>query len=444
MFSPVVTGRRKYKLDLAVAVVVCVLARLPWVLLVRHGLARDSSFYYYAAKSIAAGHGYSVLGHPTAFFPVGWPAFLGLAFAITVPSIWTVLLLNLALWSLITALVYLYGRRMGGRAIGLVAALIVAVSPTLGVYVMRAYSEALFIPLLLIACLLLTARRGSPTMRVAALAGICLGLAILVRSDAAPLPFLLSLWLLVRGPWRESWRAAAVLSLAACLVVAPWIVRNSVVMHSPVLSTNGGVTLWIGDYHPLAPGHRMYPPFVWTIDSVHHEVQQNSQLTRDSLSFVIHDTAAWLRRVPGNFRGLMGWNKTPITNALRFQRGPVPSGGRNATYTRPKQLQGAERILIRGALDNQWIFRAWHYTFWVLGGLAMLLALARRKPAAGLVVLLVALWILLHSFFFFGDSRFMVSVTPLVAVPLAWLLVRASAGLHRGVAGLARPVTTSA
>jgi 4-amino-4-deoxy-L-arabinose transferase-like glycosyltransferase len=416
---------RPYTLDLALVAVVTVLVRLPWVILVQHGVARDSSFYYEAAKSIAAGHGYSIFGHPTAFFPIGWPAFLALAFAVTGPSVWTILVLNLILWALIAVLVYLFGGRMGGRATGIVAALIVAISPTLTLYVLRAYSEALFIPLLLCVCLLLTARPRTPTIRAAALAGICLGFAILVRSNAAPLPLLLSVWLLVRSSWREAWRAAAVLTVTSCLVVAPWIVRNAVVMHTPVLSTNSGVTLWIGDYHPLPPGVHTYPPYIftrWRLESAHAELQQNSRLTRKSLYFVVHDTGTWLSRVPANFGYLMDWNKTPLTNVLLFQRGQGPRA-ETVTKVPPAQLHGAERTLIGGALDHQWIFRAWHYTFWVLGALAMVLAVWRRRPAAGLVMLLVVFWILFHSFFFFGDVRFMISVTPLVAAPLAWLLV---------------------
>lgn len=417
--AAVVAARPDYTLDLALAAAVSVLFRLPWIVIVRHGLVWDSTFYFYAAKSIAAGHGYSILGHPTAFFPVGWSAFLGLFFALTGPSIWTILVLNLILWSVTAALVYVLARRMAGRGAGIVAALIVGSSPTLTLYVLRAYSEALFIPLLLAVCLFLTARRQAPTRRAAALAGICLGCAILVRSTAAPLPFLLPLWLLVRNPWREAWRAAATLFAVSSLVVAPWVIRNAVVMHAPELSTNGGYTLWIGNHLPPQPGQRH--PQLWAIDSVHAEVHQNSQLTRASLSFMVHHTGTWLNRVPHKFEKLMSWNASPLDNALRFQYGPDPRG--RLVYTPPPTLGGAEGTLVRGALDNTWIFRVWHYAFWALGGLAMLLALWRRKPAAGLVLLLVGFWIVFHGLFFFGDVRFMISVTPLVAAPLAWLLV---------------------
>ncbi|HLX31596.1 MAG TPA: glycosyltransferase family 39 protein [Gaiellaceae bacterium] len=419
-----------YTLDLGLVALASLLFRLPWVIIVKHGVVWDSTFYYYAAKSIAAGNGYSILGHATAFFPVGWPGFLGIAFAITGPSLWTIMVLNLILWSITAALAYLLGRRLGGRAAGIVAGLIIAVSPEMTLYVLRAYSEALFIPLLLGACLFLVWRRETPTLRMASLAGICLGLAILVRSTAIPLPFLLPLWLLVRNPWRESWRSAVALCLVSCAVVSPWLIRNAIVMHSPLLSTNGGYTLWIGNHLPPQPGQRR--PHSWAIDSVHAEVSQNSELTRASFSFMVHHTGTWLGRVPHKFEALMGWNDSPITNALRFQYQPDPRG--RLTYHDPATLTGAEGTLIRGALDNTWIFRAWHYAFWILGGLAMLLALWRRKPAAGLVLLLVGFWILFHSFFFFGDVRFMISVAPLVAAPLAWMLVETAASAKKGLA----------
>lgn len=424
-----------YTFDLCLAAAVSALVRLPWVILVKHGNVWDSTFYYFTAKSIAAGHGYAILGHPTAFFPVGWPAFLGIAFAITGPSVWTIIVLNVVLWAITAGLVYLLGRRLGGRPAGIVAGLLVALSPVLTLYVLRAYSEALFIPLLLGTCLLLTARREAPALRVAAAAGICLGLAILVRSTAAPLPFLLPLWLLVRDPWRESWRAAVTLCAVSCLVVVPWIVRNSVVMHSPELSTNGGYTLYIGDHLPPKPGQPR--PHSWAIDSVHGEVQQNSELTRQSISFMVHHPGTWLGRVPHKFEALMGWNASPIKNALRFQGGPDPRG--SLTYRDPSTLTGAEGTLVRGALDNTWIFRVWHYAYWVLGGLAALLALWRRKTAAGLIVLLTAFWIAFHSLFFFGDVRFMISVAPLLAAPLGWMLVGASTAAWRGAPRRSRP-----
>lgn len=424
--------RRDYVLDIGVVALVSTAFRLPWVILIHHGLVWDSTYYYFSAKSIAAGHGYAIMGHPTAFFPVGWPAFLAFFFVFTGPSVWTIIVLNLILWAVIAGLVYVLGRRMGGRPAGIIAGLLIAVSPVLTLYVLRAYSEALFIPLLLGVCLLLTRRREAPTIRVAALAGLCLGCAILVRSTAAPLVVVLPLWLLFRNGRRESWRAAVALCAVSCLAVTPWIVRNVLVMHTPTLSTNGGYTLSIGNSPTPVPGEHHHNS--WEIYSVRGEVRQNNHLTRTSLSFMVHDTGTWLSRVPRKFMKLMGWNDSPLNNALRYQSGEHPQGP--ITYAKPSTLTGAERTLVRGALRNKWIFWYWHYAFWILGGLAALLALWRRKPAAGLIVLLVTFWMAFHSIFFFGDVRFMISVTPLLAAPIAWLVVGAARTATRRLSAL--------
>lgn len=414
-------AHRDYVRDISIVAVVTVLIRLPLLIFIRHGIVWDTTYYYSAAKSMAAGHGYSILGHPTAFFPVGWPMFLGALFLFTGPSIWAILVINVVLWAVISGLVYLLGRRMGGRTTGLVASLIIATSPTLALYVLRAYSEALFIPLLLVVCLLLTTRREVPTLRIAALAGLCLGLAILVRSNAAPLVVLLPLWLIVRNSPRVAWQPAALICAVSCAVVVPWLIRNAVVMHTVALSTNGGYTLFVGD--SASPAIVNLETVPWGIATAREEKQQNSQLTHASITYVRRHPGVWLHRVPHKFEHLMDWTVSPILNALRYQHTNDPTGP--LTYTRPASLRGADGTFVRGMLDNAWIFRVWHYLFWTLGMIALVLATVRRKPGASLALLLVAFWIVFHSVFVFGDVRFMISVTPLLAPALAWMLVRA-------------------
>ncbi len=332
-------------LDVSIVVLLSVLARLPWVLIVHAVPTSDSYFYFLGAKSIAAGHGYSILGHPTAFFPVGWPAFLAGLFLVTGPSFAAVEALNLVLWSVSGGLVYALGRRLGGRAVGLLAGILVAVAPTMTVYAMRASSEALFIPLLLIVCLLLTSARETPSLRRAAIAGVLLGVAILVRSTAVLLPLVLPLWLLLRRPRRESWRAALVLASASCLVLLPWAVRNEAVMHSFTLSTNGGYTLWIGA-NPRRHGRlrRPRPPSAdWAIDSAAAEVRQDTTLTREAVSFVVHHPLQWLGLVPAKFGNLMAWGPGPLKDVLYGQSGPDPRVGFYEQAARPGRQGPAGR-----------------------------------------------------------------------------------------------------
>jgi 4-amino-4-deoxy-L-arabinose transferase-like glycosyltransferase len=422
--------RRGWALDFAAVGLLAVLARLPWALLVHGGATSDSYFYYLGARSISEGHGYSIMGHPTAFFPVGWPAFLAGIFLIVGPSVAAIKAVNLVLWALSAVLACALGRQLGGRAVGLVSGVLVAVSPTMTPYVMRASSEALFIPLLLAVCLLLIRRdEATPSLPKTALAGVLLGLAILVRSTAMLLPLALPLWLLLRRrPLRESWRSAALLAVASVLVLVPWAVRNSLVMHTVGLSTNGGYTIWIGA-NPLATGgfdirggHHMR----WAILSAAAEKRQNSTLLHESITYVREHPVDWLELMPAKFSKLMAWGPGPFRNVLIAQRGLDPQRGR---YER--QLSGTESTLINGSLRHLWLYKLWHYSYWILGGIALLLATRKRLPGAGLAALLVSFWIVFHVVFVHGEARYMLSVEPLVAPALAWLLV---AGIRGAVA----------
>ena len=412
-------------------------ARLPWALIVHAGPSSDSYFYYLGAKSIAAGHGYEILHHPTAFFPVGWPAFLAGLFLITGPSFVVVKIAALALWMLTTAFVYLLGRRLGGRSVGLVAGGLVAVAPTMTVYAMRGASEHLFIPLLLAVCLLVVTTDGrTPSIRRAALAGVFLGLAILVRSTGILLPLVIPLWLLLRRPARESWRAAVTMSAVSVLVLTPWMARNAVVMHTLGLSTNGGYTLWMGA-HPHASGGFQPGGKRWDIRSVATERHQNSFLLRESVAYVVHHPFDWLGLIPAKFEHLMIWEPGPLENVLEGQRGIDPRYG-EGEY--PRQLDGAEATLINGSLHRLWLFKLWYYSYWILGGLALALAARRRLPGASLAALLVAFWIVFHVTLIHGESRYVLSVEPLLAPALAWLLV-AAARQAKAFAGKSEPTS---
>ena len=417
-------ARRAWLVDVSAVTVLSVLVRLPWLLIVHPVPVSDTRFYYFSATSIAEGNGYQILGHPTAFFPVGWPAFLGGLFYFSGPSMLAIEVLNLFLWALIAVLAYLLGRRLCDRATGVVAGILVAVSPTMALFVMRAYSEALFIPLLLGVCLLLTWRRETPSLRSAALAGVLLGAAVLVRSTAEALILILPLWLLWRRPRHESWRAALVLGVSSCLVLAPWLVRNMLVMHTTSLSTNGGVTLWLGANPRADGGWISYGKNNWAISSAAAEVKQNNDLTEEAFHWAVHNPDRYFDLMPHKFTRLMGWSTSPLTIVELEQTGPDPSVPHPArTHTR--KLDRAEKKLLGGSLNNTWAFELWHYLYWSLGATSLLLAVWRRRPTVDLAVLVIAFWILFHIILIHGEPRYMISVTPLVAPALAWLLVSA-------------------
>src|SRR5450759_1530708 len=144
--------------------------------------------------------------------------------------------------------------------------------------------------------------------------------------------------------------------------------------------------------------------------------------------------------MPPKFTRLMAWSTYPVLSAELEQKGPdprVPHPARTPT----RKLDSAARTLLGGALNHTWAFELWHYLYWWLCAVALLLAAWRRRPTAGIAVLLVAFWILFHVVLIHGEPRYMLSVTPLVAPALAWLLVegaRRAAALAPGKTGRAR------
>ena len=419
------------------------LVRRHWPVLVACGLAfalravliaiihsqatSDSLFYVQAAKAIAEGHGYSINGHPTAFFPVGWPAFVAFVFKVTGSESFTVVLwAGAVLWTISTALVYVFALRLGGRAAAIVAACVMAVYPDFLFYTLRGLSEALFIPLLLGMCIALTPPSGSRlSTRRAALAGALLGSAILVRSTAALVPLVVAVLLVLAYRDRKALRTAVVFAFIAYLVVAPWVIRNEVVMKTLALSTNGGYTLWLGD-NPRATGgnglkHGPHPR--WAISTAAAEVADNRLRTQRSLHFIVHHFGQWAGLIPAKFHYLFRWVPGGLIRSLE-QEATDPQAA-----PRPRPLTPTEAHLVGDVRRLDPVFRALNTVWWSLAGIATVAAVVRRRPGAALVAIIVGFWILMHVTVIHGQFRYMLSVQPLLMAPLGWAAVAAVAGL---------------
>lgn len=416
------------------------LLRRHWPLLVICGLAfalravligiihsqatSDSLFYVQSARAIAEGQGYSINGHPTAFFPVGWPAFVALLFKVTgseqfVVVLWT----GAALWALSTALLYAFTLRLGGRAAAIVAACMMAVYPDFLFFSLRGLSETLFIPLLIGVCIALTPAQGSRlSTRRAALAGALFGAALLVRSTAVLVPIAIVVLLVL--PYRDlrALRTAAVFVAIAYLTLVPWVVRNEVVMKTLALSTNGGLTLWLGD-NPRATGGNSVTGGArpnWEIGTSASEVASNQLRTRQSLAFMVHDFRRWLRLTPAKFRYLFKWSSGSLERSLdKPTTNPQKATG-------PRALGPNEARLVSALRQLYPALRVLNFVWWPLAVIATAAAVIKRRPGAALVALIVGFWIVMHITVIHGQFRYMLSVQPLLMAPLGWALVTAS------------------
>ncbi len=165
--------------------------------------------------------------------------------------------IGLALLGALTILfVYLLGRRLGGAAVGLLAALGTAIYPAFIDNAGQLLSEP--IGAFTLAGAVLSFLWASDDGRRAwafIVPGLFLGATALSRPEYLPFVAVFGLIALVRLGRRRSWRvgfgSAALLVAAFCAVLAPWTLRNYVVLDRFVpVTTGGGKALFVATYLP--------------------------------------------------------------------------------------------------------------------------------------------------------------------------------------------------
>jgi 4-amino-4-deoxy-L-arabinose transferase-like glycosyltransferase len=248
-------GDRKKKLrawGIAAAVFsVALLVRCAFVLVidVKPIAGGDPGVYKETALHIRSeGIPYSSEGH--AFRPPLYPYFVALAGAEGERGLF---LAQAAVGALSAALLYGCLRRWG-ESTALVGAFLFIAHPLMLFYAEQTLTESVYISLLLAATWFsLRALDGGLGWCVAS--GAAMGLAVLCRSEAVVVSalFLAGLGMFKRGPLVRRLAGVALATATAAGVVAPWLVRNCAVVGGPVLATEGGYTLYLGN-NPEATG----------------------------------------------------------------------------------------------------------------------------------------------------------------------------------------------
>ncbi|PYS84890.1 MAG: hypothetical protein DMF67_03175 [Acidobacteria bacterium] len=227
----------------------------------------DAAHYHQLATDLARGRGfiYTDTGVPTAFRPIGYPAFLAGIYAVFGPDPRAAYWFQVVLGGITVLLVALLGRLIFGRREALLSGLLAAIYPGF-IWLSRVLlSENLALPLLLAtlcaAALLLRAERRR--FLWAAALGVLLGLGVLVRSNNSLIVALLLLGLFVsfwkRREGRRAYLSLGVVVAVLLLTLLPWEVRNYRVFHRVVpLTTNDGITLYGAYWPPRVGSKRIY------------------------------------------------------------------------------------------------------------------------------------------------------------------------------------------
>ena len=180
--------------------------------------------------------------------------------------------------------------RLYGDRVGVFAALVLAVWPTLILFTTILASELPFLLFTIAALDAWTARDRSWLMR-GAIAGLLLGAASLVRPLALALPIIYggTIALANLGLKNEALRQArlaVVCLLVMAAVIAPWTWRNYRVYGEPVLiSTNGGALLWMGNAPGTGGG---YLPLPSRLDHL-NDNERSKALGEEAKQFILND-----------------------------------------------------------------------------------------------------------------------------------------------------------
>jgi 4-amino-4-deoxy-L-arabinose transferase-like glycosyltransferase len=286
-------------------------------------------------------------------------------------------------------------RRLFGPRVAIAAAFAVALYPLAWQYDGLLYPESLATPLTVL--LLIVILTGAATPRRAVLFGVLLGVALLLRPTSEFLVLgALVAWSLTMG-WRRGVVLTVVSVVVAALVLAPWTIRNAIVMHGFVPISMQDSALY-GTFNSTA-AHDPVFPYAWRADppnvaplfNPHHplsDVKLRSKL--------IHSATSYISAHPGSVLAAFFWNGLSRLWDIRHRS--------RSLFEVP--YEGRSRLVSNLGLD----------AYLVLLPLALIgLWRARRRRALVLGVLALALG---ASIVFTVDSgtRYRAPLEPLIAV----------------------------
>lgn len=334
---------RKQSIGIGVLVLVNLVVRLVWLWYMHPPQVDDFAWYFSHATQMYKGQGYVWYGHPTAYWPIGYPFFLSLLFHVTGPSVLAGLVTNILLSIGIVLLVYGLTLRLSGNpALGFWAAGGYTCLPSQIEWNSVLGSEELFTFLLLMSLFVYlgtSAMRGNSNRPISSgeglvagevwrslTSGVVMGLA----ADVRPIVLLWPVVVLGYEWWvgrasRVAFRRAVVIALifTAGLVaaVAPVTIRNFVAMHHfIVISTNGGVNLWQGTHANGWYYWNWNPKVNPLLPYVKNDYLENKVATHAALQFYLHHP---LRTILNGFEKLfflywVDWNVVSVTFAEKL------------------------------------------------------------------------------------------------------------------------------
>jgi 4-amino-4-deoxy-L-arabinose transferase-like glycosyltransferase len=341
--------------------------------------------------------------YENSWFPPGYPLFLASIYAAAGHHLALVRLLQACLGSMTCVVVYLLGRQIFSRRVGLLAGVLLAVYPAHIYMSWRIMGEILFVFLWAIGIFLALRLLRHPVPTTGALLGLTMGSATLVKSNLFVLPPLIILWLLVTiGRNREKGlRCVAVVTVAFLGIVFATPVANRISGGSAgPLPGNAGTTFWWAN-NPLANGYFVKAELYAGGEAFIHRHGFAARLAaaddfeRDKLYGQLALT--WIRENPTDFFRLCG-----------------------------KKLGNAFGLFPQAAVLEQSTFarRLYALSYGLIAGFALPgLLFARRRGSHVLLLYGPLVSYLVMVLVYYGTPRFTITVIPALVLFAAYAMV---------------------
>ncbi len=394
----------------------------------------DSQGYLQLAHSILHTGRFEATTYEETLRTPGYPIFLAAVQALFGETIGPIILIQLAFTVLITCLLYLCGRMLDYKHIGLAAAWLYVLNPNALFWSLSVLTESLFALLIVLSFFCVVMAYKHLRLRWFALSGLLLGLATLTRPISL---YLIPIWTLIillmlrsRMGSKSALIPTVTFLVAAASLVLYWQTRNLILHGNFSLSTTTQVTI---------------SDFIAT-----NTLAEALSVTRDEARLMIleePDPMAYsfqvLRQYPISFI------KVTIRGVARTLIGTEVGTWMRVIFDQPYQSSGLLTYLVRG--DFKGVVDALSVRmqeggvlslallFWGVGYSIIIYVLvvmgARRAFRSGMPTIRWAVIILLVSAAYLilipqsnGDARFRVPAGPLLAMlgGLAWLPRRQS------------------
>ena len=415
----------------AVAIVAGLVLRVGWNLIAPVSPVSDYLWYFERAMGLAGGSGYiTPEGLPTAYFPVGYSAFLAALFVPFGPSLAAAKTANIILSVATIWVAYLLFKRMLAtdasrtKRVVQVAVFLLAFFPSQILYTALVSDSVLFEFLLCSGILVLMP--ATPGLGRLAGGGALFGLAALTRPYAILVPGVLMVFRTGGSGFADRMRRLALVYAAVIVVLAPWAVRNARSLGGFVpVSSNGGINFLIGN-GPGATGAFTEAPLARVKEAGLSEREADRLAWRLGVEAVITSPFRFLSLAPKK----VFYMYADDAQALRWNLKGMRARDAPVRYS-PLELAGMGVVQL-------------YYTVVVLASIAFAV-LAIRRRLFRREVSAIGYWILLAfactAILFFGDPRYHFPVTPFLCFYAAcfWEAVRHRPALAAALAPATEP-----